>query len=84
MNIKKPQSKLHQWLLNAHPLERETVARKANVKLHYIDRLARCAVPNPSLFMCRRIIKAIQEHNILQLDDRLPNVTLDDIKPRGE
>jgi len=72
-------SKLHEWLRKAHKLEQETVAKNADVKLHYMKRLARRDVPDPGLYTCRRIVAAITEHNLMQPDNRLPEITLEDL-----
>lgn len=72
-------SKLHKWLKNATVSEQESIARKANVKRHYIQRLARKEIKDPGLFTVRRILAAIHEHTIMQPDDRLPEIRIDDI-----
>ncbi len=75
----KYKSKLHEWLRNATPSEQLLIANKASVKVHYLQRLARCEIPDPGLYSVRRIIKAVNEYSMLTPDNRLPEITLDDI-----
>lgn len=72
-------SKLHEWLRNASPAEQLNLAKKAGVKVHYLQRLARREIPDPGLNSVRRILQAIAEYNMVLPDNRLPEVTLDDI-----
>lgn len=73
-------SKLHEWMRKAAVLEQEKIAKDAGVKVHYLQRLATGKVPDPGLFTCRRIVRAIADYNVMFPDDRLPLVELRDIR----
>lgn len=72
-------SKLHEWVRAATPYEQKKIAKQAGVKVHFLQRLARKEVKNPGINSVRLIVKAIYEHNLMQPDNRLPEVKIDDI-----
>lgn len=73
------ESNLRRWMLSTTYPERCKVAALAGVRYNYLRRLSRREIKDPGLYTVRRIIQAIRQHNTLQLDGRLPDVTLDDV-----